>query len=309
MYDVGCAPLDMCRRVPDVAIGGGGTSTAQHRAGAQPNMYRKMRIAVASACVTSLILAAPRESHAIFHWLRNLCCGETSVAPAYAAAAYSPMNPCNPTPVVANYVPQICYRTQYVSVPVSTYQPVTACNPCTGLPVTTMRPAINYMRQPQLVPYTAYRVVYSSPLVAGGTQTVNYAPTSGCSNCGTASATSTTSYGTPLPGATASSQTPVQGASAGVIDRRRESSTTAESQEPATRQPLAPIPDPEVEKATNSESSTPRLISPHDRTMLLPLRAARTRAASSATPPEPPRAGRSSGSRSPSAGQWRPSNR
>ena len=64
------------------------------------------------------------------------------------------------------YVPQVSYRANYVSVPVTAYQPVTSCNPC-GAPVTSFVPVTQYRTQVQMVPYTSYRLVYSgAPAVA-----------------------------------------------------------------------------------------------------------------------------------------------
>ena len=57
------------------------------------------------------------------------------------------------------YVPQTCYRTEYCNVPVTTYRPVTTCDPCTGCTTTTMKPCTTYQRQARQVPYTSYRMV------------------------------------------------------------------------------------------------------------------------------------------------------
>lgn len=199
------------------------------------------------------LLAVPAESHAIFQWLSRCCGGSTptyGAAPLYGAAA--PADPCCAPPQVSqtvNYVPQTCYRTQYVTVPVTTYRPVTGRDPCTGCPVTCMRPATSYVQQARLVPYTTYRVVLSNPCCGATTAAYassyaapgNYAPAAGCSGCSGAAAPM--AYG--APGYSSTLGTPYYGgATSGTIV----SSTTTD---PASMQPTLATPP-----AGSSGSST-----------------------------------------------------
>jgi hypothetical protein len=86
---------------------------------------------------------------------------------------------------VVNYAPQTCYRTVYVNTPVVAYQPVAACNPCTGCATTVMRPVTSYVMQPRMVAYTSYR-----PVVTAG-----YAPA--CPTCAPAAPVATAAYYAP----------------------------------------------------------------------------------------------------------------
>lgn len=130
----------------------------------------QLRSVLATAAVTAGILAVPAESQAIFNWFGNCCGNQTptyaAAAPAYTAPAAA--DPCCTPPQVqtVNYVPQTCYRTQYVNVPVTTYRPATGRDPCTGCPVTTMRPMTTMVQQARLVPYTTYRMVLTNRVAA-----------------------------------------------------------------------------------------------------------------------------------------------
>lgn len=109
-----------------------------------------------------------------------------------AAAAMYGGTTCNPSgqQLVANYVPQTCYRVQYCPVPVTTYRPQTSCDPCTGCQTTCMRPVTQYVQQARYTPYTTYRIQYSYAQPACPTAATTYyapaavAPT-GCNSCGT----------------------------------------------------------------------------------------------------------------------------
>ncbi|MEC8338211.1 MAG: hypothetical protein VXZ84_08730, partial [Planctomycetota bacterium] len=99
-------------------------------------------------------------------------------ATSCATTCYKPQQSCR-------YVPQTCYRTEYCNVPVTTYRPVTTCDPCTGCTTTCMKPCTTYQRQARQVPYTAYRMVCETryaPVVS--CQPASCAPCG--SPCGTA---------------------------------------------------------------------------------------------------------------------------
>lgn len=133
---------------------------------------------LASGLAAALLSATPSESKAIFHWLRN-CCGTPAAAPVVAPAVAA-VPSCNPCQQTVAYVPQTSYRVQYVSVPVTTYRPVTSCSLC-GPTTTYMQPVTTYQTQAQFAPYTSYRLVYSAALPVA--TTVNYAPAAPAACC------------------------------------------------------------------------------------------------------------------------------
>lgn len=156
-------------------------------------LCKALRGTLAAIVFCLAIVSVPSESHAIFHWFRRCCqggwFGSSAYAPAYDSYAGNGCNAC--APQVANYVPQTCYRTQWVAVPTTTMRPVTSYDPCTGCPVTCLRPMVSYVQRPRLIPYNSYRIVYSNPAGSGccGQSTASYyAPggyqaAGGCSNC------------------------------------------------------------------------------------------------------------------------------
>ncbi|MBX3411821.1 MAG: hypothetical protein KF708_03820 [Pirellulales bacterium] len=127
-----------------------------------------VRSAVICCGVIGTVLSTPSESQAIFHWFGNCCRPQTTYAPIQPAVN---CNPCGAQ--TAQYVPTTCYRQETVAVPVTTFQPVTSCsmsacnpcNPCTWCPTTTttMRPVTVMQQQVRMVPYTTYRIVYTTP--------------------------------------------------------------------------------------------------------------------------------------------------
>lgn len=286
---------------------------------------------MAAVFVTAGFLAMPAESHAIFDWLTR-CCGNRPAAPTYAPA----VNACDcQPPQVTNYVPQTCYRTQYVTVPVTTYRPVTTCDPCTGCPVTCMRPTTTYVQQARLVPYTTFRMMVAnffgrSPCNTCGTAAAGYAPTvgyaasGGCSSCGTpapvyASSTTTAPY---VSGSTvvSSPANTVPSLPQGV---QPPTSPRETLKKPATDEdgPLTPIPmNDQGEPGSAAQTGAtlvPRLIGPADRTTSYPmLRTRRYRPVSWDVPSEPPAkpampevSPKASRSRPIDDGDWRPSQR
>jgi hypothetical protein len=65
-----------------------------------------------------------------------------------------------------SYVPETCYKTQYECVPVTCYRPVTEVDPCTGCATQCMQQETTYVQKAVNVPYTQYRAVYSTKMVA-----------------------------------------------------------------------------------------------------------------------------------------------
>lgn len=160
-------------------------------------MVRRLVRGFVIGVVTALVgFVCVNDSHGFFNWFQK----------RYdAAAAMYGGTVCNPCgqQLTCNYVPQTCYRVQYVSVPVTTYHPVVSCDPCSGCQTVCMKPTTCLTQRAQYVPYTTYRLVYSvsQPACAPAT-TSYYAPSvaapgvsSGCSSCGTGVAT--TSYYSP----------------------------------------------------------------------------------------------------------------
>jgi hypothetical protein len=257
-------------------------------------MHRKLRKAIVAASAAAALFTAPAESHAIFHWFSRACgCGAQPAT--YAPATYAPavVQAPLPAPTVVNYVPQTCYRTQYVNAPVTTYRPVMGCDPCTGFPVTTMRPVTSYVQQARLVPYTTYRaVVAAAPCSPCGGAAVRYAPAAPCSGCGSALAApaqqpyynpAPMSAGQVLPGV----PTLAPGVNPGVSNFPGSPPPAAAPAEIRQRPIVLPGPDagdnsgvrsrsnpvsdpklsePKLEGRAEPASSAPRLINPGDRT-------------------------------------------
>lgn len=291
---------------------------------------RILRACVATVGVMAGFLAMPAESHAIFHWFQRWC-GSTP-APTYAAPAVNACD-CQP-PQVTNYVPQTCYRTQYVTVPVTTYRPVTSYDPCTGCPVTCMRPTTTYVQQARLVPYTTFRMMVANffgrnpcntcgtATTVGYAPTVGYAATSGCSSCGTATPTYASTTTTPDYSGSTVVSSPASTAPtlpAGVQPPTSSRETLKKEEIPDDGGELKPIPmrenggDAGAASPTGA-SSAPRLITPGERTTSYPiLRAGRYRPVSwdvAAVQPKPtPKQAPTARTRPIDDGGWRPSNR
>ncbi|MCE9606904.1 MAG: hypothetical protein K8U03_18630, partial [Planctomycetia bacterium] len=135
--------------------------------------YRRIRVTATLMAAASMLV--PADANAFFGCLQKR---QNAAASLYGGTV---CNPCGQQ-LVCNYVPQTCYRTQTVAVPVTTYRPVCSADPCTGCPTTVMRPVVSYQQQVQYVPYSSYRLQYSVAQPACPTATTTYyapAPTSG----------------------------------------------------------------------------------------------------------------------------------
>ena len=152
--------------------------------------YRRLRFWATMPAIAALLM--PADAHAIFGCLQR----------RYdAAAAQYGANVCTPQgqQLVCNYVPQTCYRAQMVSVPVTTYRPVTSCDPCTGCQTVCMRPQVCYQQQVKYTPYSTYRLQYSLQQPTCATTATTYyapvaaatyaAPATGCSSCNSGATT------------------------------------------------------------------------------------------------------------------------
>lgn len=167
-------------------------------------MVRKLIRGFVIGAVTALVgLVFVDDSLGFCNWFQKK---QDAAAAMYGGTV---CNPCGQQ-LTCNYVPQTCYRVQYVQVPVTTYRPVVSCDPCSGCQTVCMKPTTCMTQRAQYIPYTTYRLVYSvsQPACAPAT-TSYYAPTvaapaaaavapGGCSSCGTGVAA--TSYYAPTAG-------------------------------------------------------------------------------------------------------------
>lgn len=154
-------------------------------------LQHRLRIVLLTCGVTLSGWIVPNAADA--GWLQNLLC-RWRARRAARVCGYG--SACCPQQTCC-YVPQTCYRRQIVRVPVTTYRRIQTCDPCTGCPVTVMRPCTSYVRTARLVPYTTYRVVRSNPCCP-----TTCCPTSCCptSSCGTSSCGSSPCAGGACPG-------------------------------------------------------------------------------------------------------------
>lgn len=159
-------------------------------------------VAVASGLALALCFA-PAEGRAdlLYGWFGPTY---TTYRPIFGSAC----NTCQPqtacyAPQTCNYVPQTCYRTVTVNVPVTTYQPVATCDPCSGCATTCLRPVTTFVAQCRQVPYLSFRPLFGfgcrpacAPVCAtggcatGGCGTVAY----GAGGCATGACGVTASY-------------------------------------------------------------------------------------------------------------------
>jgi len=240
-----------------------------------------LRGAVIACGAFAALLGTPAESHAIFHWFGcNWFGGGYAYRPVVVGA--SPQV-CGYAPQTCGYTPQTSYRLQVVSVPTTSYARTSACDPCTGSLVTTMRPVTTYVRRVQYVPYTSYRPVYASacsPCATGACPTTtNYAPST-CSSCAPASSTSVPYTGVPTSYDGTYNGTPTTQGGSTYTPQPSLAPDSATTPEPQTYQrPTTPAdmeqpqPGPANETSTSFQlnSEAPRLIDPDDRTAVRPI--------------------------------------
>ena len=247
----------------------------------------KMRKILLVCCAAAaIVLIAPTASQACecldrlmpWNW------GRSNTPTATYAPAYTVQYPC--ATQTCNYVPQTSYRTVLRTVPTTVYRPVPYCDPCTGCATTTNRPITSYVRSAQLVPYTTYRPVWTSSCytscatpcattcgTACGTScgTATYStPSSGCSSCAPAPATTTI---TPIPaqGTTTTPSAQQPNNTAPVI---RQGTPTPGYK---SSKPIPPVPDKEV---PSNPTSGPQLNGPStDPVTVRPVRQATYQAA------------------------------
>lgn len=259
-------------------------------------MYRMAR-GVAIVCgMTVALLSTPSESKALFCHLFDGCglfgSSRTTYRPLFSGLGCCARPACNPCATqTCNYVPQTCYRTECVNVPVTTYRPCQSCDPCTGCPVTTYRPVTSMVRQVRYVPYTTYRPVcttgcapVAAPVVAApavAAPATSYypatvapaAPACCTPTAATLSAPATTYPAIPsapvIQGTPASPAVPGPALPATPVPSLNGGSSQSYESGKAPQTDLKPIPQNGTSSGTSS-GSTPWLNDPHSRTTRLP---------------------------------------
>jgi hypothetical protein len=182
---------------------------------------------------------------------------------AYYAPAAVAAPACSTCVQQVNYVPQTSYKVQIVNKPVTTMQPTTIVDSCTGCAQTVLRPVTTYVQEQQYVPTTVYR-----PVVSGCCETGCATP---CTSCATGYATESTGCASCV-GAAATIQT---------VPATEQQSTgvpTEAEQKPELR--MKPLPDKEANEPENKAkkatgNSFPRLADPNDKTAQRPTNAVR----------------------------------
>jgi len=223
----------------------------------------RYRLLIVVLALGAMMLAVPAESEAcaFLDRLFGCCGGQTTYAPAVAAApapAYVPgCSTC--TTQTVSYVPQTYYTTAYRAVPVTTYY----------------RPTSYWNRQTRYFPYTTSRVVYSNPRVVYG-----YTPSVCCDPCGTSACgvggCAVGDSGCSTCGVSETYSDPATEAPTIAPNNNGQPQSTyeQETKKAPTTPPtnLKPIPEPSTQ--LNSTQSAPRLIDPENRTTAKPIRQA-----------------------------------
>lgn len=200
----------------------------------------------------------------------------TTFAPPYTAqrvawmpAVASACDPCAAPQMT--YVPEVKYRWKYSRISRTEYEPVAACDPCSGMPVTTYRPVEKKSLLPWLhrEAYTTYRAVPAGY----GVTPVSYLQSPACDPCGS------TSIGAPAIGSSCpscvSGSTVISGgttsdpgySSGKTFDATPPAGAWSPSDSSGSDSRLKPAPDPATEgKTTGSSGGMPQLIIPTGRT-------------------------------------------
>ena len=138
--------------------------------------FRALKVSIATIGVALGMGTVPAPSDAgLCDWLLGRSEQPVSVnrpvlAQPYCPTAAAPVAPCAPQmsqQTVVRYVPQTCFRSRWVRVPVTVYIPANSVDPRTGRAVLCMRPCTTYTWQVRRVPYVAFRPVHL-PVAAGG---------------------------------------------------------------------------------------------------------------------------------------------
>jgi hypothetical protein len=243
-----------------------------------PNMLGR-----ACAVVAGLgLLATPAQSQACC--LFGHCHRQTTFyAPPVMAAPVC--NPCMQQTV--NYVPQVAYRPMLTTTPVTALRPVTAADPCTGCPTTVMQPTTAYMQRSMMAPYTTYRPVVQTNMIAPAPTMTYYQPAAayqpavapmistpapaitspGC--CGATSAPAPTTFGPPV--SMYRSAAPALTYAPAYAPSNSAARTASKITEPEiqTTKALKPIPDLDREPGLRNNAA-PLLWDPQNKTTSMP---------------------------------------
>ena len=183
---------------------------------------------------------------------------------AVAAPGCSTCAPASACSTCVSYRAQTSYKVQIVNRPVTTMQPTTVVDGCTGCARTVMRPVTTYVHQQQYVPTTTYRPVCSTGCSTGCSTCVSACPAdcTGCASC--------------AGGAATIQQLPAT---------QQQNTPTEAGEKPELR--LKPVPEKDTHdhdhdagenarKAKVRSNDFPRLTDPNDRTARLETRPVRT---------------------------------
>lgn len=283
------------------------------------NLTRKQRLVAQLVFASSLFLLVPAEASAQnWSWWNWGWTSRTTYRPfwgryrtvhrpaLFPSYGISTCNSC--TTHTVGYVPQTCYRTVAVNVPVTTLRPVAACDPCTGCVRTVMRPMTSYVTQTRRVPYTSYRRVYyptsccpTSPCITGCSSCSSC--TTGCSTCALTGSTcsqctsgrgvTTTSSSTlnPIPSTSTPKPTyaPPENSGSRTFQKPIDSAPEADSDSqtsvvPSDSAPLYRTAPSPAKSSTRGLFRAPRLINPQDKLTQIPNSTNRVTTASHIAP-------------------------
>jgi hypothetical protein len=202
-----------------------------------------------------------------------------SLMPTVATTSYLPVAQ------TCQYTPQISYRWRYSRMPVTSYRPVTAVDPCTGCASVAYRPVTRMTLLPWFhrEPYTAYRLSCSPVCPTSST--------SACYGCSLASCTPSYCCPTSTAGIGAGSSCPAGCAPISTPPSTFKTEETTDRSAPGGGEPeqrLKPTPD-----LNSSPASTraPVRIRPENRTAARPVQYAAYYRPIQRTPPTSPRSG------------------
>lgn len=191
------------------------------------------------------------------------------VAPfAPAPAVCPPACVAPPQPVCCNVlrlVPVTCYRTTYCREPVVVHQSVTTYDPCSGCPITVLRPTTTYRLVARRVPYTKYclRVVRMCSSPTAGYASGNYAT----GNCATGNyATGSSGAGLVLQDGEPHEVTRI------VVPQSPVNMPPEHEIQNVPTEAMEKESDAEQKPADASPASMPRLTNPRDRLTMVPIR-------------------------------------
>ncbi len=240
---------------------------------------RKNRVVLAAAVLTAVAVFSPSVCQAgLFDCFNSSSTpAPTTYAPPFQAQRVAYMatgDACNPcaAPQV-NYVPEVKYRWKYSRIDRTEYQPMAACDPCSGCPTTSYRPITKKSLLPWLhrEAYTTYRAV-----PYGGATPVSYMQpnygnacnpcATGCNPCGTggmaAPSLSSSGCSSCVSGTTAYPDSATSDPGYPTSQSTFQSATEWAPAAPESETRFKAMPDPEAQQPDAKPTSMPRLIIP-----------------------------------------------